>query len=385
MIMRISRNLQLLYSSTFFTGFAFGYFRWVMPLLLMESGGALVLGTVFSFSFLITAAVAFSGGILSDKVGRRLVIVCGTLLFALGATFILTSLLVPLLLVCGVVLISTSPSFYGPTIDALITESTDEAYLGRAFSIVPILALVGMSSGSGILGYVTEELGISYALLVSFACAWAALLIRTFITEPPRSEDSTSSPSLDQIKIITENRSLIFFVFIVIGSGLTGWFGIYFPSFLSEIMSISEKTIGILFSLFLISEAAMQPVAGWFTDRFNEKWSLAINLGGSGILILLFVFFSEIHVLTAILLIVISSSLSGFYGVGYSVFIAHATHRGIRGTVYGGIETLNSLSSVPAPIIGALLWNESPFLAFIVIGVSNISFLLFLAKMKVKR
>jgi hypothetical protein len=49
------------------------------------------------------------------------------------------------------------------------------------------------------------------------------------------------------------------------------------------------------------------------------------------------------------------------------------------------METLNSLSSVPAPIIGALLWDTSPFLAFIVIGVSNITFLLFLAKMKVKR
>lgn len=383
--MNIPRNLLLLYVSSFFMGFTFGYFKWVMPLLLMESEGALILGSVFSLSFLITAFTAFSGGILADRTGRRSIVVCGTFLFALGASFILGSLWVSWLLVLGVILVFMSPSFYRPAMNALITESTQEAYLGRAFSIIPVLTLVGMSLGSGVLGIITEDIGVSYALWVSLACAWTAVLLRMGICEPARKSESEPSPISITFGVIKENPSLILFALIVIGVGVTGWFGVYFPSFLSDVMSLGEKTIGFLFSVFLISEAVMQPVAGWFTDKFNEKWALAINLGGSGILVVLFVLFSQIHVLTALLFIVFSSSLSGFYNIGYSVYIAHATQEKTRGTVYGGMETLSSLSSVPAPVIGAFLWEKSPFLAFYLIGITSIGFLLFLVKVKVKK
>jgi len=379
--MKIPRNLLLLYISSFFLGFAFGFFRWVMPLLLMESEGAVILGTVFSISSVVTAFVAFSGGILSDRYGRRLIIVCGTILFALGSTLLIASHTIPLLLIFGVVFILMSPSFYRAAVDALISESADDAVLGRAFSVMPVLTLVGMSSGSVVLGYITESVGLLYAMTVSLVCAWVAVFVRILIIEPlKKTKAERSELSLSQIKAVVENRYLIFFAFIVIGTGLISWFGIYLPSFMSEVMLMGEKTIGILFSVFSISQAVMQPVAGWFIDKFNERWALAVNLGGSGIFVLLFVFFSQINLFAAILSIVVSSSLSAFYNVGYSVYIARATKEKIRGTVFGGMETLGFLSSVPAPLIGAFLWEKSPYLTFAIIGIGNIGLLTFLMK-----
>lgn len=381
--MKFPRNLLLIYASSFLMGFAFGYFRWLIPILLMRTEGALILGTVFAFSSLVTAFTAFSGGVLSDKYGRRLVIVSGTLLFAAGSTFLLASQVFSVLLVLGAILIYTSPAFYRPAVDALITESAGMAFLGRAFSVMPVLTLVGMSSGSAILGYVTEIAGLPTAALVSFICAWTAVIIRMFLTEPSKAEHS-SRLSFNQIRAVREKKYLIFFALIVAGTGLTGWFGIYFPNFLSEIILLSEKNIGILFSVLSISQAVMQPVAGWFIDRFNERWALAVNLGGSGIFVLLFVFFSRVNLTAAIISIVISSSLSAFYNVGYSVYIARATHKSTRGTVYGGMETLGSLSCVPAPILGALLWEKSPYLPFIIFGFSNFVFLSLLIETRVK-
>ena len=383
--MKIPRNLILLYTSSFFMGFAFGYFRWVIPILLMKTEGALILGTVFTFSSFITAFIAFSGGILSDKYGRRLIIVGGTLLFAAGATFLLASQAFPLFLVFGALLIYTSPAFYRPAVDALITESADIAFLGRAFSVMPVLTLVGMSSGSAVLGYITESAGLLAAASVSFVCAWIAVMIRTLITEPSRRSDPSSSKlSMSQIRAVVERKYLIFFALIVVGTGFISWFGIYFPNFLSEVMLLGERNIGILFSALSISQAATQPVAGWFIDKFNERWALAVNLGGSGTFVLLFIFFSRINLTAAIAFIVISSSVSAFYNVGYSVYIARATHESTRGTVFGGMETLGSLSSVPAPIFGALLWERSPYLPFIIFGFSNLCFLSLLWKAKVK-
>jgi MFS family permease len=383
--MKIPRNLLLLYISSFLIGFSFGYFRWIIPILIMKTEGAVILGTVFTFSSFITAFVAFSGGILSDKYGRRLVIVGGTFLFAMGATLLLASQVISVFLVFGALFIYTSPAFYRPAVDALITESSDRAFLGRAFSVMPVLTLTGMSSGSVILGYITENVGLFTAASVSFTCAWMAVFIRMLITSPgSRSEHSSSGFSFSQIRAVTEKKYLIFFALIVVGTGLISWFGAYFPNFLSEIMLLGEKNIGILFSILSISQAVMQPVAGWFIDRFDERSALAINLGGSGVFVLLFIFFSRINVTAAIISIVISSSLSAFYNVGYSVYIARATQEDTRGTVYGGMETLGSLSSVPAPLVGALLWEKSPYLPFIVFGFSNLCFISLLIKTRVK-
>lgn len=379
--MNIPRNLLLLYVSSFLLGFAFGYFRWVLPLLLMESEGAVILGTVFAISSVVTAFVAFSGGILSDRFGRCLIIVGGTVFFATGTTLLMASQTVPLLLILSVILIMMSPSFYRAAVNALITESADDAVLGRAFSILPVLTLVGMSSGSAILGYITESAGLHHAMSVSFVCAWAAVGARMLIREPVKKTEIYCSPlSFNQVRAVTMNRYLILFAFIVIGTGLISWFSIYLPSFMSEIMSIGEKTIGILFSIFSIGQAVMQPVAGWFIDKFNERSALAVNLGGSGIFILLFLFFSHINVYAAIASLVISSSLSAFYNVGYSVYIARGTNEGIRGTVFGGMETLGFLSSVPAPLMGAFFWEKSPYLTFALVGIGNIGLLSFLVK-----
>jgi MFS family permease len=347
----------------------------------MESEGAVILGTVFAISSIVTAFVAFSGGILSDRFGRRLIIVGGTVLFATGTTLLMASQTLPLLLILSVIFIMMSPSFYRAAVNALITESTDDAVLGRAFSIMPVLTLVGMSSGSAILGYITESVGLFYAMSVSFVCAWTAVGVRMLISEPVKKTEIQPPPlSFTQVKAVTLNNYLIFFAFIVIGTGLISWFSIYLPSFMSEIMSIGEKTIGILFSIFSISQAVMQPVAGWFIDKFSERWALAVNLGGSGIFILLFLFFSHLSLYAAIISLVISSSLSAFYNVGYSVYIARATNENIRGTVFGGMETLGFLSSVPAPLMGAFLWEKSPYLAFALVGIGNIGLLSFLVK-----
>ena len=383
--MIIPRNLLLIYSSSFLMGFAFGYFRWIIPIILMETKGALILGTVFTFSFLITAFLAFSGGFLSDRYGRRLIIIGGTLLFATGATFLLASKVFPVLLVFGVLLIYTSPSFYRPAVDALITESTRIALLGRAFSVMPVLTLVGMSSGSVVLGFITESAGLLTAASVCCACAWIAVIFRVLIIEPSQqSEHSSSSFPYWNVRAIVQKQYLLFFAFIVVGTGLISWFGIYFPNFLSEILLLGEKKMGILFSILSISQAVMQPVAGVFTDRFNERWALGVNLGGSGVFVLLFVFFSRINIIIALFFILASSSLSAFYNVGYSVYIARATHEHVRGTVYGGMETLGSLSSVPAPFIGALLWEKSSYLPFIIFGFCNLCYLCLLFKTKVK-
>src|SRR5262245_27828461 len=48
---------------------------------------------------------------------------------------------------------------------------------------------------------------------------------------------------------------------------------------LAKELSLSDVQLGFVFSAFVLGYAVMQPVAGWFADRFGAYRTIAIGIG----------------------------------------------------------------------------------------------------------
>ena len=162
--------------------------RFVLSLYVLDTthSGA-VFGTILALSMIPSVIVSPIGGILSDRMNRRNIMVSLdfiTFILIIGFTMLL-GISSPILLIGGVMIIlGCIQSFYQPSVQASIPVLVEEEQLMAANGIVTQVAALANLFGPILAGFLYAFMDITWILIISSVCFLGAAIMECFINIP---------------------------------------------------------------------------------------------------------------------------------------------------------------------------------------------------------
>ncbi len=380
-------NVPVLALSALALGFMRGPLDWMLPLLILEKGDPMLIGVIFALANADDTVMAFLGGPLADRYGRRPIIMLSTSFYVVGCLVLLVAVVseglvaIVLISLAAVLLYGVTGVSAGPY-SALLAESVGSRSTGKAFAWLALCGRLARASGSLVLGFLltaNRDLG----LLVMLGCASVGLLLHSQLKETlllPRGWDSGASFTAHAKEFFAGVRCMLplgllallgVIVLTGLGQGLTGN---YYPPYLGEQLGLDEAQIGLLYSIMMVLQAVALPFAGSFVDRYGHVAGLVLGNVIPGGLILYFALAqSRVLALAAMLA---AAVLGAWGGVALPVAVAKLTSLGTRATIFGVSESVFNLTFVVGPLAGGGLYARNPTFPFILGSVALLSTIL---------
>jgi MFS family permease len=266
-------------------------------------GSSIALGIIGLAEFLAMAAVAFPGGYLADKYGRRWLI--KTMTFGMALSFLFFAFAPSWHFILLGAIVSSLCLIYQPALFAMVQDSLPPERRGMGSSIIqlihgtfntpgPILAIVIFSQFGKVLG-----MRIIYLLMTGLYLIAAVLRLRLKETmtdgEPIRFSYFISSypravrESVGVWKVVPRAVMWLFSVrsLIMFGFALTNVInGLY----ARDVLGLSEGEWYFVFIPLLLTMVAASLPIGKMVDSIGRKIPLVLGLGLLGVATVVFVF-----------------------------------------------------------------------------------------------
>ena len=369
--------------------YMFAMFLWrpFWGLYILELGGTKSsIGLITTISSLTALLVQLPGGVISDRLGRKRVILLSSILGFLPPIIYRYSthwtMLIP-----GA--IATAFSNLGmPAINALIADSLPEENRATgfgAFSMAWYLAIV-VSIPLG--GYMLDRLGVvagtHWGLLASIALTVPVVLVRwryieeTVKMRPEEGKKVRSRLSMAQLKSVP--REIWKLILVAVLSSFS------FQLFWSYVVVYSVEEIGLsmmqwsyVSTIANFAAACLMIPSGFISDRIGRKRIIVLSQLGLSLSSIGYAVSSGYPGIAATR--VLGSVGEGLGGnvmgsVGGPVWQALVT--GIapmdsRGSILGLMGTITGLVTTPAPVLGGYLYEtfspQAPFLLSFILGL----------------
>jgi MFS family permease len=232
-------------------------------------------------------------------------------------------------------------------------------------------------------GYMVDQRGFKTMMLVAFILYACASALRIWMTTTRRFESRQRSekPSLSSL------RSRLGGILALLASGgIVTWILItdgisdvaaqlsneLQPIYVSQIGGLSMTQIGSLNSILSLTMMVIMILAGWLSDHIGER--IAIAAGFFLQFIGLIVFVSVSRYPGFILVALILGASFGTIIPAYDSLVSKSVPENMRGVAFGFFRTSLGLISLPAPWIGAQLWEKfSPQTPFLVTAAATLS------------
>ncbi len=265
--------------------------------------------------------------------------------------------------------------------DAIIAESADKAYLGRAFgfhrSMDTMGAVVGPALAFFLLGIFSNDYRKVFWLSM-IPGVIAVLLIVFFITEKKK----TATAHADRPKLTMKHFDWKFKCFVLIaGLFAVGNSSDVFLILRAQQVGVSTVMIPVVYLLFNLVYSLSSIPAGMTADKFGKK---RVILSGFVLFAFLYYGFGVASGTKAIWV------LFGLYGLFMGLtegiqkaFLATIIPQDFKATAFGVYNTVVGLAMFPASLIGGWLWDHvSPSATFyfgaITAAASAILFIVFI-------
>jgi MFS family permease len=244
----------------------------IAPLLGMwvEASGApfFLAALIFSAFTIVCLPLGIPGGILSDKLGRKPLIIAGLLLYA-GASALFPFSTEPSGWIVVRALQGAGAGLFFPAITALLSEVTRYEKRGEAMSMYNIGLGAGLAVGPASGGILFDRYGIFTPFLVCAAFALLSItLVLLLVQEPevwsPR-KGTKASLHGDERKALTLACIIIFF-----GIGVAAIMGALFSPFAFTPLRLSAGIIGIVLSTIFMVFTLVQAGFNRLMQRIGE-------------------------------------------------------------------------------------------------------------------
>lgn len=363
----------------------------IMPLesLYVQKLGASVqqVGLFFTVASIAPLLFQIFGGWLSDSIGRLQAVAIGSLCGVLAYAFYLAAPSWGWLLPASV-LTTMATCFVAPSFQAFIAEESTEATRGRVYGITSTMYMVVGIVGPTLGGGLAEGKSFRAMYLVAGAFYFTAAAIRILMAryasrKRREAGHSAPRPSMGGLK-----SSLAAVAGLVVGGGVVTWIfisdgvrdiafslvGRLMPLYLQNEKGLGLLQIGGLESITAIVAMAFMVPAGWLADKKGERVGI---VGGFGVLSVGWAVFLLGSVFWQFVLARVLIGIGvALLDPAYSALISKAVPEKLRGTAFGVFSTSLGLISLPAPWIGAWLWNTvSPAFPFYVPLVAMVAML----------
>lgn len=377
------RQLIILFSMMFIVMVGFGIIMPIMPFYAENMGAtATHLGLLFALYSILQFALAPYWGRLSDRIGRRPVILVGLLGFALS--FILFGLASRLWeLFAARALGGALSSAVLPTTMAYIADVTTEEQRGSGMGLMGASMGMGMIFGPAIGGY-AGEVSMSLPFFVAAGFALIIAVVSFFLLEESLSEEDRARASnqvtTGQTGQWTEARQalmspigfilLLGFLVSFAAANIEGTFAL----FAERSLGFGASEMGTVFVIMGIIMALTQGLlVGPLINRWGEERMIEIGIvaGALGYAAVLIAW--DLPSLVALIAVM---------GVGQAAMrpaiaslLSKRTAPEQQGQMMGYVQSAQSLGRVAGPILGGLLFDligyQSPYifgaLAFVII------------------
>ena len=352
----------------------------LLPLYLKELNASVVqIGLFFTISQILPLVVQILGGWVSDSLGRLRSIAIGSVagnLVYVGFIFAPTWQWV----MSGMVFNAVTRSLIGPSFNAFIAEQSSEQTRARVFGITDTLFMVISVVGPPLGGYLADAYGFRIMLVVAWVFYFFATIIRVGMSRKAARGEEANPQKLSLLNLRTNlgamiglllSGGLITWILITDGVRDIAWSLSYnlLPVYLEQIGGMTFQQIGWLGSVFGVCMMLVTIPAGWLADKKGER--VGIVIGFLVEFIAMFTFLNVKGFWGYAMVWAILGLGTGMMSPAYNSLISKAVPEKLRGTAFGLFGTSVGLVSLPAPAIGAMLWERySPKMPFYVTGLA---------------
>jgi len=370
------RNVFVLSTTVFLVDTVLSSWLMVLPLYLEDLGaGMLEVGFCYALINVAWYGLQFPGGLLSDRVGRKSLIVLSALasilcygVLSLASTWLVATVAITIFWIFS--------GLQSPSFSSMIAESATERRRPRAFATYSFFMNLGWAVGPLIGAFIIPLFGFQvlfyFGVTISVVCFAARLLL---LHEPSRS--ATESEGIVFPKF---NRNLAFFIG---GCSLFGFAsGLFSPvmaPYAEKVFKLSIVEIELMVSVAQFAASFASILGGIFVGRVGGKQGLATSFLCSGLAMTIWAFSPSFAVAT-VLMAFFSIFFYAFYEVAYGTLISSLTAPKNRATIFGVTAVMIGLFTAAGSTTGSYLWEFyapiAPFLLTAVLAFPSMIILL---------
>jgi len=252
----------------------------LLPVYAYELGASgLYIGLVFgAFSLSRTFFLPYFGR-LSDKKGRKPLIVAGLLAYALiSIGFILSKNIETLIIMRFIQGISSAMLI--PVIQAYVGDITPEGSEGMSMGMFNMSMFFGLSVGPLAGGMINEHFSLNTSFLCMGILAFLGFSLCLFLLPPTKSERAVSRKRevVSWKKLLRDKDLTGLFFFRFAYAACIGVVWGFLPVLADSEFHLSSSYIGILVMLGVFISGVMQTPMGYMADRFDKR--IMILIGG---------------------------------------------------------------------------------------------------------
>jgi MFS family permease len=337
-----------------------------------ESLGASIptIGVLFSLTSISYAIASLFGGHLSDFLGRKFLVTRFYLIgsFTLLALYFVPNwiFLIPIMIVSGITAGLGDPGF-----QTLLSESLPKKKRATGQSVVylsgTIISIAIIPIGAWVVQNYNILQGTRINLLFSFILSVAgSIIFLLFIRETLRNvkKSKIRFHFFQSIKFLRDipKKIKIFLLLISVTTFTGALTSTYWIFYAFDVIQIQPLQWGILGSIQFISVSLVIFLGGKLSDKYGRRSVLLISFAFAVLTPILFIFSKSFFHL------VLVNILIGVTALGSSSifpYIVDNTEVKFRAKTMGIIHSLMSIATIPAPIIGGLLYSFMPQFPFI--------------------
>jgi MFS transporter, DHA1 family, tetracycline resistance protein len=356
-----ARPLWTLLAGNALTTIGIGFFLPILPLLVAaRGGGSALVGLVFAAGVVARALVQYPAGRLSDRVGRRPVIVGSLLLYAL--IFPIYVLPIPPAALIGVRFAhALAAGGYEPAALALIADLTRADRRGAAYSRLRASDTLGLLLGPA-LGGLVAGFRLEYVFIAgAVVCLAAAALMLALPRPPPRQPEQGPAPAP-----VGPGRLLwALLPILALATPIFWTFGVYDTVWSLYITSrgATPLLVGISFATYALPIVAFAGLAGGLADRLGWVRAGTLSVLTFGLLASTYPFISSVAVL--ILVGFLEGSLTAAGQPALNAAVSRVAPPSAQGQTQGVYQTGLNVAQVLGALAGGWLYQARPVYAFL--------------------
>lgn len=354
----LNKDLKLLLLSNLIGAFGDGLYSYIWPIYIRGLGATPAeVGIVFAILGLASALTPIPGGFLADRYDRKKIMIFAWLIW----------IPVPLIFSIAQHWSQLIPGSFlygcfigGPASSAYVATSAKKEKMASTFTTLSAAWWFGYIFSPGVGGYIATLFGMKLVFYLSFALYALATVFILFVksqhaTKPSEQSHPSSLIPFRRKKLLIWSSffAAIFFVLVLFRPCVT--------QFLEDVYTLSEFQIGILGSTTFASSAILVMGIGKLGDKWKKSGAIFVSL------LLTFISISILISFTDFLVLALASFLMGASYTIWSMMSAvmgSLTPEASRGRWMAVAQTASLLAAFPAPYIGGIFYEASPYNPF---------------------
>jgi DHA1 family multidrug resistance protein-like MFS transporter len=371
-------NIRVLAMQAFISQIGLGMFFVIWQPYLLSTGITVgQLGLVQTLINISTGIGMIVWGNLSDRIGRKPVVISSTICRIVALLCLIVSENFIAFLTFGFFMGITAMYKVGnPARNALIAESVDSTKRATALS-----TLITISQGiSTIVASAGGWIALKMGFTPIFYIAITGDIIGTFLlwrylkeTYHPKPVEKKRRPMINRIKdILMPENELKFLYAFMLAQGFS--YGVAYSLFfgtLTDSYGLTTLELGLMTASFNLVWTIDSIPLGKLVDKIGRIRGMQFSILMALLSAIGFIFFKRIEFF--IFFYGLSAVDLGFWIPSYTIFVSELVSSEKRSTVFGKLDAYNKIGSIPAPWIGALLYESygfnAPLYVHVIIGI----------------